>query len=379
MPRKTKDEEVIKKDKKKTTKTSVTNLVEVVKNAVTPQKESKSKKSTSSKKVAIEVEKNSTSIKKSQKTSASKSEVKKAASKSASSKQKTPAKVATSSKKLSTPETSPSSKAPIKKESTSKTSKKSTTTKDIKKTSEKASKKTTPKSSTKKTTTKKSTSPKTTAKSSTTKKSTTKRTTSKKSVAVATTEYYDLPATYNRTIVKILAQTPSSLFVYWEISEEDRIKLQQQYGEEFFKNTRPYLIINNETMNYSFEAEISDYANSWYIHIHDSNCKYTVQLIRKPINNQVSIPTSFVDITSSNRMSIPNDHILFDKLGKTVFFRNVTSNHVIEKDISSLSFISNIGKIYNVYDLYKEIYKNELNGDEFGMGLSSSGFSSTFK
>ena len=35
-------------------------------------------------------------------------------------------------------------------------------------------------------------------------------------------EYYDLPYRYNETIVKILAQTPKKLFVYWDISDKDR-------------------------------------------------------------------------------------------------------------------------------------------------------------
>lgn len=270
--------------------------------------------------------------------------------------------------------------------------KKSTSIKNTKK-SEKSdtskAKTSTPKTSTSKSSTKKSTTSKkdttkkttkkATAKKETTKKTTSKRTSTKKAKPITTPEYYDLPAAYNRTIVKILAQTPSSLFVYWEISEDDRKKLQEQYGEEFFQNTRPYLVITNETMNYSFETEINDYANSWYIHIHDSSCKYAVQLIRKTIHHNISTSNSVINIISSNEIDIPNDHILFDKLGKTVFFRDVKSNREVEKDISSLSFISNIGKVYNIYDLYKEIYKNELNGDELGMGLSSSGFSSTFK
>ena len=292
----------------------------------------------------------------------------------------------TSSKKANTVEVEKKSTS-IKKATKTATSKKTTTAKKksttIKETTVKTpEKKTTTKSSTaKKTTAKKATAAKTTKKTTTKKttQTTRKRTTTKKAKPVITTEYYDLPAVYNRTIVKILAQTPSSLFVYWEISEDDKKKLQEQYGESFFQNTKPYLVITNETMNYSFETEINDYANSWYIHIHDSSCKYGVQLIRKPIQHDISSSNSIINIISSNEIATPNDHILFDKLGKTVFFRDVKSNREIEKDISSLSFISNIGRVYNIYDLYKEIYKNELNGDELGMGLSSSGFSSNFR
>ena len=35
-------------------------------------------------------------------------------------------------------------------------------------------------------------------------------------------EYYDLPYRYNETVVKILYQTPTILFVYWDISDFDR-------------------------------------------------------------------------------------------------------------------------------------------------------------
>ena len=328
MPRKTKDEEV-KKVAKRSKKTDV-----------------------------IEVEEKATSIKNAQKASkisTSKTE-KKIADKTATSKKATTKKETSSNAKTSKAKTS-ASKSTAKKATTKETATKKSTT---------------AKSSTKRTSTKKaSTTSKTT-------KTTKKRTTNKKSKSVATPEYYDLPATYNRTIVKILAQTPSSLFVYWEISEDDRTRLQEKYGESFFQNTKPYLIITNETMHYSFETEINDYANSWYIHIRDSSCKYGVQLVRKNVHYNSSVSDPIINIISSNEIDIPNDHILFDKLGKTVFFRNVKNNHEVAKDISSLSFIHNIGRVYNIYDLYKEIYKNELNGDELGIGLSSSGFSSNF-
>lgn len=355
MPRKTKDEEV----KKVTKRSKKANIIEV------------EEKSTSIKNVQKEPK---TNISKPEKKVAAKTTTsKKVTIKKTGTKKETSSKSKTSSAKTSSTK-STAKKSTADKKDTAKTSTKKTT-----------SKKTTAKSSTtqNKVATKKAsvtqTTKKTAAKKSTSKKSTTKKTSTKKLKSISTTEYYDLPATYNRTIVKILAQTPSSLFVYWEISEEDRESLQKQYGEEFFQNTRPYLIIINETMNYSFETEINDYANSWYIPIHDSSCKYSVQLIRKPLHHNISTFHSVINIISSNEIATPNDHILFDKLGKTVFFRDVKSQQEVEKDISSLSFISNIGRVYNIYDLYKEIYKNELNGDELGIGLSSSGFSSTFK
>ena len=44
-----------------------------------------------------------------------------------------------------------------------------------------------------------------------------------------------------------------------------------------------------------------------------------------------------------------------------VYFRNVKTNQEIQKPISTLSFMRNMGKIYDIYDLYKELYKNEDN------------------
>ena len=46
----------------------------------------------------------------------------------------------------------------------------------------------------------------------------------------ALSEYYDLPYFYGQTVVKILAQTPNTLFVYWDISEKDREKFKQEFG-----------------------------------------------------------------------------------------------------------------------------------------------------
>ena len=90
----------------------------------------------------------------------------------------------------------------------------------------------------------------TTKKASTTKKKTTSSTTRKKSSVkkleeTIVAEYYDLPYRYNETVVKILYQTPTILFVYWDISDFDREIYIKQYGENFFNNTRPVLKVYN--------------------------------------------------------------------------------------------------------------------------------------
>ena len=173
-------------------------------------------------------------------------------------------------------------------------------------------------------------------------------------------EYYDLPYRYNETTVKILAQTPTTLFIYWDISDTDRTLYIQKYGDDFFNKTKPILIITNKTMNYTFEAEINDFANSWYLHVNDANCDYSVELGRRPIINDSNIE-NYVYITTSNDMEMPNNNILFDTIGKSVFFKNVKNNFINEVPITSMSFIKRLGKINNIYDLYKEIYKNDIN------------------
>ena len=308
------------------------------------------------------------------------------------------------------------------------TSKKSSTTSTSKAVSEKATKKATSttakkdtkkKATTKKTTTKTSTAKKTstTKKAATTKKSkTTKKVTTTKTKKTTTTkttksrkttkeilpeeitastdltkkieilEYYDLPYRYNQTVVKVLAQTPTTLFIYWDISDDDRNRFVEQYGEDFFNNTKPILVIHNNTMHYSFEIEIDDFANSWYLHVNDANCEYSVELGRRPKyyneSRHVDIPNNYLYVTSSNTIEAPNDHVLFDKNIKTVYFKDVKTNIVTAKNITSISFLRNMGKIYNLYDLQSDFTKNAwINSNHWQLDLKnpSSGSSSTFK
>lgn len=236
-----------------------------------------------------------------------------------------------------------------KKVSTSKktTSKKAETTPKAKSTAKKTTKTTTTKTAAKKST-------KTAAKKTTTKKATKTASKKAKGTKVTPVEYYDLPYNYNKTVVKLLAQTPNTLFVYWEISEKDRESYKKTYGDNFFETTKPVLKIYNDTMNYNFEIEINDFANSWYIHVNDSKCNYRIELGRRFINNP-NYNENYVYVSDSNEIESPNDKVLFDQIETTVSFRNIKTNKETKKDISTFKFINN----YSIYDLYKEIYKNE--------------------
>lgn len=201
----------------------------------------------------------------------------------------------------------------------------------------------------------------------TSKAATTKKIESKTSVKKNTTkslkipnivaEYYELPYRYNETIVKILYQTPNILFVYWDISDSDKEQLLKKYNNNFFDITIPFLRIYNITKNYSFDVEINDFANSWYINVQDENCIYSVELIRKYISNEQNQTNIY--ISSSNKMEFPNNHILLDSLPSTIKFKNIKQNTILEHNFSTFHLIG-INKTYSIHKFYKELYKEEI-------------------
>lgn len=172
-------------------------------------------------------------------------------------------------------------------------------------------------------------------------------------------EYYDLPYRYNQTIVKVLAQTPTTLFVYWDIADEDKENYKKQYGEYFFPHTKPVLVVYNKTKDYYFEVEINDFANSWYLPIHDSDCDYQIELGRRPINEHVILPNNYLSITTSNSIEAPNDHILFDELSHFVYVKNVKTNQITQKNIANLSLLNKIDKINSIQKFYQTLYPEE--------------------
>lgn len=221
------------------------------------------------------------------------------------------------------------------------------------------------------------------------KKETKKKTTTISGEEFSIAEYYDLPYRYNQTLVKLLYQTPTTLFIYWDISDEDREKFKETYGEDFFEKTKPVLIVHNETKGYSFEVEINDFANCWYLNVNDSKCKYKIELGRKPfevmyngaiteIKTTPKITQSYIPITSSNKVESPNDHILFEKKQEMIYFKNVKDNTVTTKNIASLNFVKSLGKVYKINDFYKKFYKDEdLDSFDKTQNPSSSSLSSS--
>lgn len=208
-------------------------------------------------------------------------------------------------------------------------------------------------------------------------------------------EYYDLPYKYDEDTVKILAQTPHKLFVYWNISDESKMEITQKYGQDFWDKSYPVLIVRNTTKNYSFEIKINDFANSWYIDIPDNSSLYNVVIGRKlfndfsyssniqfipeeneldisskstkdeltssPLNvstytnkdfaeedfeeNLVHLPKdTFIEFGKSNDLESPNGHILTGTIQEYMAFRDFNTGNVV--------YLNNFSKknMANIYD-----------------------------
>ena len=169
-------------------------------------------------------------------------------------------------------------------------------------------------------------------------------------------EYYDLPYKYNKTVIKALAQNPNTLFVYWEISDEDVQNIKDKFGEDIFYTTKPVLIIHNLTDKYSFEIDINDFANNWYIHVNDTKCQYVIELGRRPKEGEVNhFPDNYLYVTSSNMIESPNDHVLFydSEQFRQVRFKNIHTNKYTTRVIKPF--------LKNMYELYRSLHLDKEN------------------
>ena len=200
-------------------------------------------------------------------------------------------------------------------------------------------------------------------------------------------EYYDLPFRYNETVVKILAQTPRRLFVYWDVADKDKQTYLNAFGNHFFEDTYPVLLVHNENKNDTSEIAINDFANSWYLDISNPRDKYTIQLGRKfkfhtkpQINPEIEktnilFSNDYLFIAMSNQLEVPNDHVLFEEFKPFVTYRNVKTHVEETKKIESFQ-VSN-----NLQPVYQKLYQDQLILNENGawdmknpssMGTSSS-------
>lgn len=114
-------------------------------------------------------------------------------------------------------------------------------------------------------------------------------------------EYYELPNKYNQTLIRLLVQSPTRMFVYWEVSDET-VKMFSDKSLDY-SNCTPVLKITNITKNYSYTIPVDPYANNYYIEVEDSGCDYKVELGR-------CVKQDFINIYTSNKATVPNAHPL---------------------------------------------------------------------
>lgn len=153
-------------------------------------------------------------------------------------------------------------------------------------------------------------------------------------------EYYELPNNYNDTTIKLLVQSPTRIFAYWDISTK-QIKMFKKNSGRRFDDCIPYLRITNITHGYSYDFKIDPFSNNYYIEITDNDCDYKLELLRKFSNE------SFI-VASSNKAHIPrsspcdyNEDIVFRNcvcLSITDKFKLYTQNRSNLKKYTDLSF-----------------------------------------
>ena len=110
------------------------------------------------------------------------------------------------------------------------------------------------------------------------------------------------------------------------------------------------------TNKYSFEVDINDFANNWYIHVNDTKCQYVVELGRRPKDGEINnLPDNYLYVTSSNMIESPNDHVLFydSEAYRKVKFKNIHTNKYTIKVIKPF--------LKNIYELYKSLHLDKEN------------------
>ncbi len=124
-------------------------------------------------------------------------------------------------------------------------------------------------------------------------------------------EYYELPKAYNRTLIRLLVQSPTRMFCYWEVSDKTIKEFNRKYAN--YDNSIAVLKITNLTHNYSYSIPVSPFANNYYIDVEDSGCNYQVELGRIAKSKFVNLYTSNIAMVPSGKpvVGYNTDEILF--------------------------------------------------------------------
>lgn len=155
-------------------------------------------------------------------------------------------------------------------------------------------------------------------------------------------EYYDLPTKYNETVVRLLVQSPTRMYVYWEVSDSKVDEINKAKLD--YNSCTPILKITNITMGYSYEMQIDPFATSYYIEVKDANCNYKVELGRR--NKE-----KFISIYESNQVTIPRSMPVSEKDKEEIIYRNCIRMETADKFTIYRSRRNNIANKQDYYGL----------------------------
>ena len=176
-------------------------------------------------------------------------------------------------------------------------------------------------------------------------------------------EYYELPTKYNETVVRLLVQSPTRMYVYWEVADKTIGGFVARNLD--YNTSKPILKISNITMNYSYEIEIDPFATNYYIEIKDADCNYRVELGRR-CNNE------FVSIYQSNDVTIPRSTPLDNRESEEIIYRNCM--RLTQTDKFTIYYRNDKKRVFNA-KLKQDYYSLSFNTtDSLSSGeLQSSG------
>ncbi|HNX77476.1 MAG TPA: DUF4912 domain-containing protein [Candidatus Rifleibacterium sp.] len=88
----------------------------------------------------------------------------------------------------------------------------------------------------------------------------------------------DLPEFYDETRIVLQIRDPHWAHAYWELPPVERKRLELEVGIFEFAHSHFVLRLHNVTLGHTEEITLSENARSWYIHLHDAQCVYQVEL-----------------------------------------------------------------------------------------------------
>jgi Uncharacterized protein conserved in bacteria len=175
------------------------------------------------------------------------------------------------------------------------------------------------------------------------------------------------PVVCEQDCLTLLARDPHWLYVYWEISDDRRKLLLDEFGMDFMERSIPVLKITNITKNDYFYVRINEFSNSWYLNVPDSNSIYVVEIGRKISDN------FFISILNSNSTITPNDSLSYDTTACFVNYTDLRDGKLSLEDAKKYDFKEFTYKVPNLNTTGSQEF-SKFSNTESKFGESSSTF-----